>query len=98
MQKGMKPKDAAAKAFESLVGFKYEFEDTWRVPKAALGGDTTVSTLRSGAEAVKRDIGSDKPGARREGRAARPIGDARRCALQTPSGSGATPSSRTASG
>lgn len=61
MQKGMKPKEAAAKAFQALAGFKYDFDDTWRVPRAVLGGDTTVSTLRAGAEAIKRDIGAEAP-------------------------------------
>lgn len=61
VQKGMKPKDAAQKAFESLAGFKYEFEDGWRVPKAELGGGVTPRTMREGAEALKRDITSDKP-------------------------------------
>lgn len=61
VQKGMKPKDASAKAWESLVGFKYEFEESWRVPKAQLGGDTTMSTLRAGAQASQFDIGSESP-------------------------------------
>lgn len=61
IQKGLKPKEASAKAIESIIGFKYDFEETWRVPKTALGGETTLSNLRSGAEAAKRDISSDKP-------------------------------------
>lgn len=61
VQKGMKPKDAAQKAFDSLVGFKYEFEGTWRVPKSELGGEVNVGMLRLGAEALKRDITADKP-------------------------------------
>lgn len=61
VQKGMKPKDAAQKAFEGLAGFKYEFEDGWRVPKTALGGEVNTSMLRHGAEAIKRDVASDKP-------------------------------------
>lgn len=61
VQKGMKPKEAAQKAFDSLAGFKYEFEDGWRVPKTALGGEVTPTMLRAGAEAIKRDVGSDKP-------------------------------------
>lgn len=56
MQQGMKPKDAAAKAFESTVGFKYEFEDEWRVPKAALGGSATVMNIRTGAGMARYDI------------------------------------------
>jgi hypothetical protein len=61
MHRGMSPKDAAAKASESVIGFKYQFEDTWRVPKTALGGDRTVSALRAGAVASQHDIGSEKP-------------------------------------
>lgn len=61
MQKGMKPKDASAKAVESIAGFKYQFEDTWRVPKTALGGTSTVNALRAGALASQYDIGSNKP-------------------------------------
>lgn len=61
VQKGVKPKDAAQRAYDGLIGFKYEFDSTYRVPKTALGGDTTLGALRNGAEALKRDIGSDKP-------------------------------------
>jgi hypothetical protein len=61
MQKGMRSKDASSKAFEALAGFKYEFEDTWRVPKTALGSATTMAVLRTGAEAAKHDIGSENP-------------------------------------
>lgn len=61
VQKGLKMKDAATKAVESTVGFKYEFEDTWRVPKTELGGATSMSALRSGADAIKLDVASEKP-------------------------------------
>ena len=61
MQKGMTPKEASARAVENIVGFKYEFEETWRVPKNALGGNTNLSSLRAGALAAKHDIGSDNP-------------------------------------
>lgn len=61
VQKGIKPKDAAAKTFESLIGFKYEFEETWRVPKASLSAETTMGALRAGAEALKLDVGSETP-------------------------------------
>ena len=61
LQKGIKPKDAVAKAFEGLAGFKYEFEDTWRVPKTALGGDTTIGAIRSGAAAILKDVAAENP-------------------------------------
>lgn len=61
LQKGMKPRDAAAKAFESMAGFKYEFEDTWRVPKSALGPGTTASVLRGGAHAARFDAAESTP-------------------------------------
>lgn len=61
LARGMKPGDAAAKAAEGLVGFKYEFDDTWRVPKSALGGGTSVSSIRFGADIARKDIGTDKP-------------------------------------
>lgn len=60
VQRGMKPKEAAAKAFESMAGFKYEFESTWRVPKDVLGGSTTTQALRDGSRAVMRDISETK--------------------------------------
>jgi hypothetical protein len=56
MHRGMKPKEAASKAFDSMVGFKYEFEGEWRVPKSALGGTTTVPAIRSGATMARYDI------------------------------------------
>jgi hypothetical protein len=59
--RGMKPKVAAEKAYESMVSFKYEFEDTWRAPRAALGGDTTMTSLRDGALATRYDVGDPKP-------------------------------------
>lgn len=56
MHRGMKPKDAAAKAFESMAGFKYEFEDTWRVPKASLGANVTTTNIRAGAHMAQFDV------------------------------------------
>jgi hypothetical protein len=61
IQKGIKPKEAVERAYEQLVGFKYEFEDGWRVPKAALGGSMTTTSLRDGAVAARYDIGSEPP-------------------------------------
>lgn len=61
VQRGMKPKEAAEKAFTGLAGFKYEFESTYRIPKSAIGASTSISSIRSGAEAIKRDVGSDNP-------------------------------------
>ena len=56
MKKGASPQEAAVKAVESIAGFKYEFEDRWRVPKTQLGGSTTMTALRDGAAASLFDI------------------------------------------
>lgn len=61
VQKGFKIKEAAEKAWESTVGFKYDFQSTWRVPKEILGGTTSIPSIRTGAEAARRDVTSEKP-------------------------------------
>jgi len=54
---GMTSTEAATKAYEQLVGFKYTFQDGYRVPKDA-GVD--ASTIAKGTVIALRDLG--KPG------------------------------------
>lgn len=54
---GMTSSEAATKAYEQLVGFKYTFQDGYRVPKDA-GVD--ASTIAKGSVTAQRDLG--KPG------------------------------------
>lgn len=61
MKRGDKPEVAAEKAFQSLVGFKYEFRDTWRVPKAALDTGVTVQQISDGSRAMRFDIAESEP-------------------------------------
>lgn len=56
MRRGMSAKEAAAKAWESTVGFKYEFQDTWRVPRAVLGGGASLQAIRDGAAMARFDV------------------------------------------
>lgn len=56
MKQGMSKKDAVAKAVDSMLDYKYDFVDTMRVPKAVLGGATTVTNLKTGADAALREM------------------------------------------
>lgn len=60
VKRGMNKGDAASKAVENLLDFKYDFVGTWRVPKAVLGGATTTTNLQSGVRAATREL-TDQP-------------------------------------
>jgi peptidoglycan lytic transglycosylase len=51
---GMTSQDAAAKAFDDLIGFKYVFQDGYRIPKDP---NIDPAEVRLGAVAVKNALG-----------------------------------------
>jgi GH24 family phage-related lysozyme (muramidase) len=55
---GMTSTEAATKAYEQLVGFKYTFQDSYRVPKDA-GVD--ASAVAKGSVIALRDLGKVEP-------------------------------------
>lgn len=51
---GMSASDAAAKAFTDLIGGRYDFRDTYRIPKSA-GAD--ADAVQAGAQQARRSLG-----------------------------------------
>lgn len=62
MQSGMSKKDAANKAVDGMVDFKYDYHGTWRVPKEVLGGTLTPTNISTAARAATREL-TDTPAA-----------------------------------
>jgi hypothetical protein len=52
---GLSANDAAAKAFGDLIGNRYEFRDTWRMPKSA---GVTVDDVQAGTIAARGRLAS----------------------------------------
>jgi hypothetical protein len=55
---GKSPSDAAANAFGALVGNRYDFKDTYRIPKSA---GVPADDVQAGAQAARAIIGSGQP-------------------------------------